>query len=248
MAIAPAGPTAIEHPGRDHEEGTARPGQPPCAPWLRPASVGTGDLTMRHVQQRDNRWCIVDLVGKHGRVRTVPMPAWTKNAIDTWTTGAECNRRASVPIHKPGRSGQRRSAFRKGGLADAQDLCGWRQFAGHRAARPASNHSQTVPEPPAGSSNRFNCCWGHSSVQTTERYLGTKQDLAHAPNDAIKLKLLRNSTIRPQFHNRTSGQLGGRSRLNVTNPSILNGRDSLTFSAAATLPFCRERLFVDRCE
>jgi integrase len=30
---------------------------------------------------------------------------------------------------------------------------------------------------------------GHSSVQTTERYLGTKQDLAHAPNDAIKLKL-----------------------------------------------------------
>ena len=30
---------------------------------------------------------------------------------------------------------------------------------------------------------------GHSSVQTTERYLGTKQDLAHAPNDEIKLKL-----------------------------------------------------------
>ena len=30
---------------------------------------------------------------------------------------------------------------------------------------------------------------GHASVQTTERYLGTKQDLAHAPNDAIKLRL-----------------------------------------------------------
>ena len=30
---------------------------------------------------------------------------------------------------------------------------------------------------------------GHSSVQTTERYLGTRQDLAHAPNDAIKLRL-----------------------------------------------------------
>ena len=27
---------------------------------------------------------------------------------------------------------------------------------------------------------------GHSSVQTTERYLGTKQDLVHAPNDGIK--------------------------------------------------------------
>jgi len=30
---------------------------------------------------------------------------------------------------------------------------------------------------------------GHASVQTTERYLGTKQDLVHAPNDGIKLKL-----------------------------------------------------------
>lgn len=31
-------------------------------------------LTLKHIQQRDGRWCIVDLVGKHGRVRTVPMP------------------------------------------------------------------------------------------------------------------------------------------------------------------------------
>jgi integrase len=31
------------------------------------------NLTMKHIQQRDNRWCIVDLVGKHARVRTIPM-------------------------------------------------------------------------------------------------------------------------------------------------------------------------------
>jgi integrase len=30
---------------------------------------------------------------------------------------------------------------------------------------------------------------GHSSVETTERYLGTRQDLAHAPNDGIKLNI-----------------------------------------------------------
>jgi integrase len=30
---------------------------------------------------------------------------------------------------------------------------------------------------------------GHASVQTTERYLGTKPDLIHAPNDAIKLRV-----------------------------------------------------------
>src|SRR5580704_4297836 len=43
------------------------------------------NLTVKHVQPRDNRWCIVDLVGKHGRVRTIPMPSWVKNAIDAWT-------------------------------------------------------------------------------------------------------------------------------------------------------------------
>jgi integrase len=45
-------------------------------------------LTFAHVQQRDGRWCIVDLVGKHGRVRTAPMPAWVKVAIDAWTSAA----------------------------------------------------------------------------------------------------------------------------------------------------------------
>ena len=37
-------------------------------------------LTFAHV-----RWCIVDLVGKHGRVRTAPMPTWVKVATDAWT-------------------------------------------------------------------------------------------------------------------------------------------------------------------
>jgi site-specific recombinase XerD len=45
-------------------------------------------LTFGHVQQRDGRWCIVDLLGKHGRIRTVPMPTWVKVAIDAWTSPA----------------------------------------------------------------------------------------------------------------------------------------------------------------
>src|SRR5207237_10477563 len=45
-------------------------------------------LTFKHIQQRDGRWCIVDLVGKHGRVRTIPMPNWVKVAIDSWTSAA----------------------------------------------------------------------------------------------------------------------------------------------------------------
>src|SRR6266436_3271482 len=43
-------------------------------------------LTFKHIQQRDGRWCIVDLIGKHGRVRTIPMPTWVKVAQDAWTS------------------------------------------------------------------------------------------------------------------------------------------------------------------
>jgi len=46
-------------------------------------------LTFGHLQQRDGRWCIVDLVGKHQRVRTVPMPTWVKVAVDAWTRAAD---------------------------------------------------------------------------------------------------------------------------------------------------------------
>jgi site-specific recombinase XerD len=45
-------------------------------------------ITAGHVQQRDGRWCIVDLVGRHGRVRTIPMPTWVKVAMDAWTSAA----------------------------------------------------------------------------------------------------------------------------------------------------------------
>ena len=46
-------------------------------------------LTVGHVQQRDGRWCIVDLIGKHGRVRTIPVPTWVKVATDAWTATAD---------------------------------------------------------------------------------------------------------------------------------------------------------------
>src|SRR5207244_2926592 len=45
-------------------------------------------LTFAHIQQRDGRWCIVDLKGKHGRIRTAPVPTWVKAAIDDWRTAA----------------------------------------------------------------------------------------------------------------------------------------------------------------
>jgi hypothetical protein len=37
-------------------------------------------LTVEHIQMRDARWVIVDMRGKGGRVRSVPMPSWTEAA------------------------------------------------------------------------------------------------------------------------------------------------------------------------
>jgi integrase len=45
-------------------------------------------LRMEDIQQRDGRWCIVDLAGKGNRIRTVPMPPWAKTALDTWLAAA----------------------------------------------------------------------------------------------------------------------------------------------------------------
>ena len=43
-------------------------------------------LTVGHLQRREEHWVIVDLVGKGGHIRSVPMPSWVKNDIDTWTS------------------------------------------------------------------------------------------------------------------------------------------------------------------
>ena len=43
---------------------------------------------MESIQQREEHWVIADLVGKGGHIRTVPIPAWVKSAIDAWTRAA----------------------------------------------------------------------------------------------------------------------------------------------------------------
>lgn len=44
---------------------------------------------------------------------------------------------------------------------------------------------------------------GHAPVQTTERYLGTRQDLVHAPNDAIRLRV-RSEQLQPAHRTATT--------------------------------------------
>jgi hypothetical protein len=53
-------------------------------------SEGENWLTdFRHLQQREEHWAMVDLVGKGGHIRTVPIPEWVKATVDIWTTAAD---------------------------------------------------------------------------------------------------------------------------------------------------------------
>jgi integrase len=147
------------------------------------------NLTIKHVQQRDNRWCIVDLVGKHGRVRTIPMPTWTKNAIDAWTMVAGV---AEGHLFRPVNRGDQVRGERMSEKVVWQMLKTYVEGAGLPDIAPHDLRRTTAKlcRAAGGELEQIQLLLGHSSVQMTERYLGARQDLAHAPNDAIKLKLV----------------------------------------------------------
>src|ERR1700733_1596957 len=53
---------------------------------LRRAEVTT--LRLEDLQPREGHWVIADLRGKGGHIRTIPVPQWVKEAVDSWTAGA----------------------------------------------------------------------------------------------------------------------------------------------------------------
>jgi integrase len=145
-------------------------------------------LTMAHVQQRDGRWCIVDLVGKHGRVRTIPMPTWVKVAIDAWTAAAGV---CEGPVFRSVHRGDQAQAAALSEKVVWQLLQPYAVAAGvpgiapHDCRRTCAKLCRAA----GGELEQIQLLLGHASVQTTERYLGTKQDLVNAPNDGIKLRV-----------------------------------------------------------
>jgi site-specific recombinase XerD len=145
-------------------------------------------LTLKHIQQRDNRWCIVDLVGKHGRVRTIPMPTWVKSAIDAWTLAVGVT---DGHVLRPMNRGDMITAERLTEKVVWQLLQPYAVAAGvpgiapHDLRRSCAKMCRAA----GGELEQIQLLLGHASVQTTERYLGTKQDLVNAPNDGIKLRV-----------------------------------------------------------
>jgi site-specific recombinase XerD len=132
-------------------------------------------LTFGHIQQRDGRWCIVDLLGKHGRIRTIPMPTWVKVAIDAWTSAGGVTE--GQVFRAVNRADQVQAAAMSEKVvwqllqpyAEAAGLAG---IAPHDLRRSCAKMCRAA----GGELEQIQLLLGHASVQTTERYLGTRQE------------------------------------------------------------------------
>jgi site-specific recombinase XerD len=145
-------------------------------------------LSFEHVQQRDGRWCIIDLVGKHGRNRTVPMPAWAKAAIDDWAQAASINSGAIFRgVTKAGGRIVRESLTAQGILRCVQVYA--KKIGAKVAPHDLRRTYAKLAHKGGAMLDQIQLSLGHASLMTTERYLGVKQDLHDAPCDYLHLDL-----------------------------------------------------------
>lgn len=137
---------------------------------------------------REARWVLPDLVGKGRRVRTVPVPAWVKALVDAWVARvpivAGCLFR---PINKGGTVwGEGITADTVWAVARKYGVeLGQGTLAPHDLRRTCAKLCRAA----GGSLEQIQLLLGHASVQTTERYLGTRQELVRAVNDGLPIQV-----------------------------------------------------------
>ena len=144
-------------------------------------------LTLGHLQQRDEHWAIVNLYGKGGHIRTVPVPLWVKMAIDRWLDAAAiCD---GLIFRRVSR------ARRVWGPKISEKLVWWivkrrAQAAGidRLAPHDLRRTCARLCHAAGGEREQIQFLLGHRSVETTERYLGCRQRLVSAVNDSIGIE------------------------------------------------------------
>jgi site-specific recombinase XerD len=91
-------------------------------------------LTLDHLQQREDHWAIVDLLGKAGHVRTVPVPCWVKCELQEWLNAATIDRgKLFRRVNRLGRNGRRYDG--KIGVAHCEGVRQTHRSGGVGAAR-----------------------------------------------------------------------------------------------------------------
>jgi site-specific recombinase XerD len=145
------------------------------------------DLTLDHIQRREDHWAIVDLVGKAAHVRTVPMPDWVKEILDHWLSAADIKQGKLF-----------RCVCRKGTVwgTEVTEKVVWhvvKEYAGRLGISKLAPHDlrrscARFCHDSGGELEQIQFLLGHVSVQTTEKYLGCKQRLREAVNDRIGIE------------------------------------------------------------
>jgi integrase len=143
-------------------------------------------LDIDKVQLREGRWVIIDLRGKGGHIRTVAIPIWVKQGINAWMTASGIEEgRLLRPVSKSD----------KLGAATLSDWAIWsvveqsakqigiERFGAHDLRRTCAKLCRKN----GGDLEQIKFLLGHSSIQTTERYLGSEQEIAVAVNDSLGL-------------------------------------------------------------
>ena len=144
-------------------------------------------FTFDHLQRREDHWAIVDLVGKGGHVRTVPVPDWVKQFLDEWFAAAE------LSTGKLFRCVCRSGRVWGGGMTEkvvwhVVKIYGRKleipKLAPHDLRRSCARFCHAA----GGELEQIQFLLGQVSVQTTERYLGYKQKFREAVNDQIGIE------------------------------------------------------------
>lgn len=145
------------------------------------------ELSFDHIQRREEHWAIVDLVGKGGHVRTVPMPDWVKQTIDDWVE------RAGVGNGRLFRCVSRTETVWGENITEKVVWHVVKDYAGRLGVSKLAPHDlrrscARLCHDSGGELEQIQFLLGHVSVQTTERYLGCKQRLREAVNDRIGIE------------------------------------------------------------
>jgi site-specific recombinase XerD len=144
-------------------------------------------LTMEHLQRREDHWAIVDLVGKGGHIRTVPVPDWVKIAVDGWTAAAGVSTgRIFRCVNKSG-SVWGTGITEKVVWAVVKE-CAARARIAKLAPHDLRRTCARLCHVAGGELEQIQFLLGHVSVQTTEQYLGCRQKLRNAVNDRIGIE------------------------------------------------------------
>jgi integrase len=143
-------------------------------------------LRIDDIQLREGRWVIIDLLGKGGRIRTVAVPIWVKKGIEAWLAAAQIDKGSLLrPLSKSGKIvGDELGDWAIWSVVEqSSKQIGIEHFGAHDLRRTCAKLCRKN----GGDLEQIKFLLGHSSIQTTERYLGSEQEIVIAVNDNLGL-------------------------------------------------------------